>query len=59
MLFGKNSSFIGFFSTQEKNASSPLIFQKKREINREKIEIDASVLLSLDVKGSEFVFFNY
>lgn len=48
-----------FFSTQEKNASSPLIFQKKREINREKIEIDASVLLSLDVKGSEFVFFNY
>lgn len=44
-----------FFSTQEKNASSPLIFQK-REINREKIEIDASVLLSLDVKGLNLSF---
>ena len=59
MLFGKNSSFIGFFFYTGKKCKFTINFSKKREINREKIEIDASVLLSLDVKGSEFVFFNY
>jgi len=65
MLFGKNSSFIFFFYIGKK-CKFTIIFQKKGDFlfKTERERIDASVLLSLDVKGSflwgfEFVFFNY